>query len=69
MVCRGATVKNYNEANLKNIFEAMSALLVMIVYLAKLRDKNSHLNCGNIFWMKSMSATLISGGAELPDKT
>jgi hypothetical protein len=60
-------ILNFHEANLGNILNAMSALLVLIVYLERFRDKERNVRTTKVFWMQAMPATIISEGNELPD--
>lgn len=61
-------IKNYKAANLDNVFEAMCALLVIIIYLSGYRDDNSGIRCGDMFWVNTMNPTLIGPSGEVPDK-
>ena len=61
-------INNYYQANLKNIINAMSSLLIIIAYLANYRDSNKLHGHSNLFYMKSMPRTIIDDGDKLPDE-
>ena len=61
-------ISNYSSANLRNILGAMSALLVLVIYLARFRDSNNDLRTTNIFWMDVMPYSLITESGKLPDE-
>ena len=60
-------IKNYSLANLNNVLNAMAALIVIILYIGWFRDNNYHLTSSGIFWHKSMGASLLGRGENLPD--
>jgi len=61
-------IENYHEANLENLLIAMSALLVITVYLSRFRDKERSLRTCSVFWMEGMSQRLVTSGKKLPDE-
>lgn len=60
-------IMHYDKANLKNILNAMSALLVLIVYLEKHRDKKNDVHITKVFLMDCMPALMATEGRDLPD--
>jgi len=60
-------VKNYHEANLKNLLSAMSSLLVLLIYLERFRDKTKKLRTERVFWMEVMPAIRSTSGGDIPD--
>ncbi len=60
-------IQNYKKANLRNVFLAMSALLVLIVYLERFRDKTRKIRTCKVFWMEVMPSNLVTEGKNLPD--
>lgn len=60
-------IKNYPRANLETILDAMSSLVVIILYLSWFRDNNYHVRSSGLFSHKSMGGNLICKGESLPD--
>jgi len=60
-------IKSYHLANLNNVIDAMSALVVIVLYLSRFRDSNYHCKSGGLFVHKSMGGSLIPKGEDLPD--
>lgn len=60
-------LKNYPKANLDTVLQSMAALVIIIVYLGKLRDNLQHIRSSGLFIHKSMGADFVCKGEPLPD--
>jgi hypothetical protein len=60
-------INNFSRANLNTVLEAMSALVVIIIYLSRFRDNNYHVLSSGLFSHKSMGDRPICRGEPLPD--
>jgi len=60
-------IRHYPKANLMNVVRAMSALLIVTIYLAKFRDKKVKVNADSVFWMQGMPQFIIARYGDLPD--